>query len=125
MKKRKLISISLIVACFSVFAVCKLRFVDKTPAESDEDVSQPEIIQPVQAAEPNNKQPKEKPKKQGYEVKEYKGNIAVFEVGEKKPFRVTDIEVKNLPETDQKELSAGIKAPDDEKLQTLLEDYLS
>lgn len=125
MSKRKFIPIALTVFTFSVFAVYKFGISQNSSDEPDTNISPPEIIQPVQAAETSKSEPKAKPKKQGYEVKEYKGNIAVFEIGEKKPFRVTDIEVKNLPEADQKELKIGIEAPDNDKLQTLLEDYLS
>ena len=125
MNKRKLIPVSLIIFVFSVFGLYKLCISEENAPETDNDISPPEIIQPVQAAEGPKHEQKEKPKKQGYEIKEYKGNIAVFEDGEKKPFRVTDIEVKNLPETDQKELKDGIEAPDNDKLQALLEDYLS
>lgn len=125
MSKQKLIPIALIIFAFSAFAVYKLGTPQRNSDEPGTNVSPPEIIQPVQAAEKSRSEPKEKPKKQGYEIKEYKGNIAVFEMGEKKPFRVTDIEIKNLPEADQKELKNGIEAPDNDKLQTLLEDYLS
>ena len=125
MNKRKLIPVSLIIFVFSVFGLYKLCPSQENATENGSDVSSPEIIQPVQAAESFKHEPKKEPKRQGYKIKEYKGNIAVFEDGEKKPFRVTDIEVKNLPETDQKELKDGIEAPDNDKLQALLEDYLS
>lgn len=125
MRKRKLISGAIIISVFSALGVCKFCFSEKNTPKSNSDTSPPEIIQPVQASESNKKEKKEKPKKQGYEIKEYKGNIAVFESGEKKPFRVTEIEVKNLPEADRKELKSGIEAPNDEKLTELLEDYLS
>lgn len=110
---------------FFSFASYKFLFPEKTTCEESPDISPAEIIRPVQAAQPNRQSHKENPKKPGYLIKEYKGNIAVFENGEDKPFRVTDIEVKNLPEADQKELKGGVEAPNDDKLQTLLEDYLS
>ncbi len=125
MSKRKVIPISMIILILLGLIMYKLCFSNIGAGKESSDVSPPEIIQPVQAAEANKAEPKEKTKKQGYEIKEYKGNIAVFEVGEKKPFRVTEIEVKNLPEADQKELKSGIEANDSDKLQTLLEDYLS
>lgn len=125
MEKRKLIPVAIIVLILFLLAVSRFCSPQKNSPETDFNVSPPDIIQPVQAAESDKQEKKETPKKQEYEIKEYKGNLAVFESGEKKPFRVTDIEVKNLPEADQKELKSGIKVSDYAKLQTLLEDYLS
>lgn len=125
MEKRKLIPIAMIILVFSAFAVYKFCFSAEINNEPDPNISPPEITQPVQAAEPNKQDKKEKPKKQGYIIKDYGGNIAVFENDEKKPFRITDIEVKNLPEADRKELKNGITAQNNEQLTTLLEDYLS
>lgn len=125
MGKRKLIPIAIIIFIFSAFAIYKFCFSAKINNEPDPNISPPEITQPVQAAKPNKQDKKEKPKKQGYVIKDYGGNIAVFEDNETKPFRITDIEVKNLPEADRKELKNGITAQNNEQLTTLLEDYLS
>lgn len=125
MRKRKLILILLVIFVFLSFGSYKFLSPEKTTYEESSNISPAEIIQPVQAAQPNRQEPEDNPKKSGYIIKDYKGNIAVFENGENKPFRVTDIEVKNLPEADQKELKSGVEAPDNGKLQTLLEDYLS
>ncbi len=125
MEKRKFIPISLIIFAFSAFAIYRLCSSAENNNETDLNISHPEITQPVQAAEPNKQNQKEVPKKKEYVIKDYKGNIAVFESDEKKPFRITDIEVKNLPEIDRKELKNGIVAKNDEQLHALLEDYLS
>lgn len=125
MSKKKLILLSVILFVFLTFAVYKFSFSSESVINPDQNIAPPEILQPVQASQPDKQGEKEKPKNRGYEIKEYNGSIAVFEIGENKPFRVTDIEVKNLPETDRKELKKGIKAPDEERLHALLEDYLS
>lgn len=60
-----------------------------------------------------------------YCVKEYKGNIAVFENSKEKPFRITNIAVDELPTEDQKLLKQGIKVSNQEELNNLIEDYCS
>lgn len=125
MKNRKLIPISLIIFAFSAFVIYRLCDSAENNNETDLNISHPEITHPVQASELNKQNQKEMTKKKEYVIKDYKGNIAVFESDEKKPFRITDIEVKNLPEIDRKELKNGIIAKNDEQLHTLLEDYLS
>lgn len=125
MKKQKIIPIAALIIVMSFLAIYKFHSPKKIDDDVDKNISVPEVAQTVQAAQPERPEPKEKPKKQGYKIKEYKGNIAVFEAGETKPFRITEIEVKNLPEADQKELKNGIKAKDYNQLQELLEDYLS
>ena len=61
----------------------------------------------------------------GYTVKNYKGNIAVFEQGKDAPFRTTGIAVKELPPADRALLDKGINASDQEELNLILEDYCS
>lgn len=61
----------------------------------------------------------------GYIVKNYKGNIAVFESGKNTPFRTTEIVVKELPPADRALLEKGIDASNQEELDLILEDYCS
>ena len=72
-------------------------------------------------------QKKEKIFKHGstYCIKEYKGNIAVFEQSKEKPFRITNIAVDELPTEDQKLLKKGIEVSGQEELNNLIEDYCS
>ena len=60
-----------------------------------------------------------------YCIKEYKGNIAVFEQSKEKPFRITNIAVDELPTEDQKLLKKGIEVSGQEELNNLIEDYCS
>lgn len=60
-----------------------------------------------------------------YCIKEYKGNIAVFENSKEKPFRITNIAVDELPTEDQKLLKQGIEVSNQEELNNLIEDYCS
>ena len=60
-----------------------------------------------------------------YMVKEYKGKIAVFEDGQNKPFRITDIAIKDLPKADKEFLEKGISVSGKEELNQILEDYCS
>lgn len=72
------------------------------------------------------KEEKEKIKKSAlYCIKEYKGNIAVFEESKEKPFRITTIAVDELPAEDQKLLKQGIEVSGQEELNNLIEDYCS
>lgn len=73
------------------------------------------------------KEEKEKSYKSGstYCVKEYKGNIAVFEQSKEKPFKITNIAVDELPTEDQKLLKKGIEVSGQEELNNLIEDYCS
>ena len=84
-----------------------------------------DIAQTVKATEPDKPEESESRSSGSYRIKEYKGNIAVFESGSSKPFRITDIAVKDLPVADQNDLNNGIMVDSQEELQTLLEDYLS
>lgn len=60
-----------------------------------------------------------------YTIKEYQGNIAVYMDGVDRPFRITDVDVRTLPQLDQEKLSSGIKVTGAEELNRLLEDYCS
>ena len=77
----------------------------------------------VSATEPPKDEPTQK--NSGYIIKEYKGNIAVFENGEKMPFRTTCITVSELPEADRNLLKKGICASSREEMNAILEDYCS
>ncbi len=76
----------------------------------------------VSASKPQKEIPELKPE---YVIKEYKGNIAVFEGSEKLPFRTTCIMVSELPEADRSLLKKGIVASSREEMDTILEDYCS
>lgn len=60
-----------------------------------------------------------------YVVKDYNGNIAVYESGRSEPFRVTETLVKDLPYADKELLEFGIEANNIEELNIILEDYCS
>lgn len=60
-----------------------------------------------------------------YIVKDYGGNIAVFEEGKDKPFRITDVPVDELPDADKELLEKGLTANNQEELNLILEDYCS
>lgn len=66
-----------------------------------------------------------KPADTGYTVKEYNGGIAVFSDRDDKPFRVTDVDIRSLPQKDQEELKAGIHVTNLEEVNRLMEDYCS
>ncbi len=60
-----------------------------------------------------------------YLVKEYRGHIGVFREGNLYPFQEIDVNVEDLPKTDQLLLANGIEAENDEQLRRILEDYES
>ena len=60
-----------------------------------------------------------------YIVKNFNGNVAVFESGSNKPFRVTEVPINTLPFDDQKNLEAGITVTSKGQLNSLLEDLCS
>ncbi len=60
-----------------------------------------------------------------YIVKNFNGNIAVFESNSPKPFRVFEIPVNTLPYNDQKSLESGIITNNKEELNKLIEDLCS
>ena len=125
MKKAKIIAAGVILLSVGTIATQKFY----TPKNQNCDLPAknpvPEAVQPAQASDPKISETPPAPKQQGYKIQEYNGNIAVFEKGQQKPFRQTEIAVKNLPETDRKELKNRIEAATSEELQALLEDYLS
>ena len=61
--------------------------------------------------------------KNKYEIKEYCGNIAIFECGNSSPMKTTSISVSEIPTADREMLKKGIKASNEDELSTLLEDY--
>ncbi len=79
----------------------------------------------VSASKPQKEISELKSSKPEYVIKEYKGNIAVFEGSEKLPFRTTCIMVSELPEADRSLLKKGIVASSREEMDTILEDYCS
>ncbi len=67
----------------------------------------------------------ETPVAQTYLIKEWCGNIAVFEEGNDKPFRTTTVALDELPPADRDLLTKGISASSQEELSVILEDYCS
>lgn len=59
---------------------------------------------------------------EGYIVKSWCGKVAVYSTGGAEPVETTDIELKNLPSADRKQLEAGIFIQNDEELAQILED---
>lgn len=55
----------------------------------------------------------------------WKGYIAVFREGKSEPWQIYPNKVSSLPAEDQAALEEGIIVRSDQKLQQLLEDYLS
>ena len=60
-----------------------------------------------------------------YIVKDFNGNIAVFEDGSSAPFKVTEVCTNTLPKVDQEKLAEGIIVHSQVELNTLLEDLCS
>lgn len=60
-----------------------------------------------------------------YIVKDFNGNVAVFEANASAPFRVTEVSISTLPKADQERLREGIAVADQTELSTLLEDLCS
>ena len=60
-----------------------------------------------------------------YIVKDFNGNIAVFEESSSTPFKVTEVCTNTLPKVDQEKLIAGIVVKSQAELNTLLEDLCS
>lgn len=65
------------------------------------------------------------PTANGYTIKEYNGGIAVFSDADGKPFRITDVDIRTLPEQDQEDLKNGIHVNGLEEVNRLMEDYCS
>lgn len=64
-------------------------------------------------------------KSKGYKIKNYNGNIAVFNSESSSPLRITSVTVEELPPADQELLKKGIDVSSEEELITILEDYCS
>lgn len=60
-----------------------------------------------------------------YVVKNFKGNVAVFEADAAEPFKITDVSINTLPYNDQNNLEKGITVNSKEELNSLLEDLCS
>lgn len=60
-----------------------------------------------------------------YIIREYNGNIAVYENGTDVPFELYEVPVETLPEKDVKSLQDGIQVRTEQELRRLLEDLTS
>lgn len=60
-----------------------------------------------------------------YIVKTYNGKLAVFEPDKEMPFKITDLDVNILPQSDRRLLENGIGAVDNKELNRILEDFCS
>lgn len=60
-----------------------------------------------------------------YIVKDFNGNIAVFEQNSNTPFKITEVCTNTLPKVDQEKLIEGIVVNSQAELNTLLEDLCS
>lgn len=60
-----------------------------------------------------------------YTVREYNGQIAVFENSKTVPTQILDTNIDYLPESDKKLLIKGIKAKSKAELKKIIEDYSS
>lgn len=59
---------------------------------------------------------------EGYMLKSWCGKVAVYAANGSSPMETTDIELKNLPSADQKELEKGIFIQNNAQLAQILED---
>ncbi len=60
-----------------------------------------------------------------YIVKNFNGNVAIFESEKSEPIKITEVYVNNLPYQDQQNLEIGISVESKEELNFLLEDLCS
>ena len=60
-----------------------------------------------------------------YIVRDFNGNIAVFDSYTDEPIKVTEVSTDSLPTADRKMLKSGIKVNGQAKLNVLLEDLCS
>ena len=56
---------------------------------------------------------------------QFRGYLALFDSGNAEPRQIYPCKISSLPEEDQAQLEKGIRVRDIEKLNQLLEDYLS
>ncbi|MBR1779287.1 MAG: BofC C-terminal domain-containing protein [Clostridia bacterium] len=57
-----------------------------------------------------------------YIVKDFNGNVAVFDMGSETPIQITEVHTNNLPTSDQKMLQQGIIVKSRSELHSILED---
>lgn len=60
-----------------------------------------------------------------YIIKDFNGNIAVYEMDSEKPFKITDVPISSMPKADQEMLKDGIRVKGESELESLLEDLCS
>ena len=59
----------------------------------------------------------------GYILRNYNGKIGIFPADSDTPQQVLNIEIDTLPDEDQQQLAVGIYVPNQEELQSKIEDY--
>ena len=67
----------------------------------------------------------EDPSTYPYLLRAYEGKLGVFTTDLVQPDMVFDVYVKTLPEYDQRELEKGVRVETFDKLNALIEDYIS
>lgn len=60
---------------------------------------------------------------QGYILKDYKGNLAIFEINSNTPLEILDVQTNSLPERDIEILKNGIRAETLNEIISMAEDY--
>ena len=115
-------TLGLFVIIITLFWILPIKNNTNTNLKEEPPATDPQETSHVYAKEKKEEKIK---KSAPYYVKEYKGNIAVFEGSKKKPFKITNIAVGELPTEDQKLLKQGIEVSGQEELNNLIEDYCS
>ncbi|MCI9272361.1 MAG: hypothetical protein HFE39_00175 [Clostridiales bacterium] len=113
MRKTILISCCAVVLILAVISFLLPMMGGRTPVE-------PSSSTPTEVSAAANT-----PSGELYTIKEYQGNIAVYMEGVDRPFRITDVDVRTLPQLDQERLESGIQVSGADELNRLLEDYCS
>ena len=115
-------TLGLFIIIITLFWILPIKNNTNTNLKEEPPATDPQETSHVYAKEKKEEKIK---KSAPYYVKEYKGNIAVFEGSKKKPFKITNIAVGELPTEDQKLLKQGIEVSGQEELNNLIEDYCS
>lgn len=120
--KRKIFSPITVLIVTSIFFIAlsiSLSMINSTEPKATSDKGSQSKSELTES--PSNKEPENIT----YLVKNYNGKIAVFEKGQTKPFKITSVNIDDLPDVDKKLLERGIETDSQKKLLSILEDYCS
>ena len=117
-----LIAVAALVITISLSVIAASVFSGRYSEKKEESPNMTSSSDRLQIAEVSSSQ-EESAAEYLYLVKQYNGNIGIFNFGENAPFKVIETDVSLLPSFDRIALEDGIEIYSEEELDAIIEDF--